>query len=68
MTTVNFKGKVYRVVLDRDLTIAASVCTHCAFQNDPDHSCNNEDWGGQPFSDGPAVGCIEGKHVYQLAA
>ena len=63
MTTVKFKGKVYAVVPDGASLIRA--CERCVFVLDTDHRCGLEEWGGEPFSDGPAVSCIDGGHHYE---
>ena len=60
MTTVKFKGKVYAVVPDGD-----HACNSCVFRGNMDHACGLEQWEGEPFSDGPAVSCIDGGHHYE---
>jgi hypothetical protein len=63
MITVKFMGKTYAVVPD-DVDASPS-CAQCVFKNDQRHRCDNEDWDGEQFSDGPAEGCIEGYHHYE---
>jgi hypothetical protein len=66
MTTVKFKGKVYAVVPDGPgLAYEATACSKCVFLDDMDHRCANEEWEGEPFSDGPAVSCLDGFHHYE---
>ena len=62
MITVKFMGKTYAVVPD---DLGAIGCGSCIFKGDQRHMCDNEDWGGEEFSDGPAEGCIAGCHHYE---
>jgi len=63
MITVKFMGETYAVVPD-DVN-AYSACNSCVFKDDHRHMCDNEDWDGEQFSDGPAEGCIAGYHHYE---